>query len=310
MKILITGGAGYIGSVLIPMLLDQKFKVTVYDSLLYGGTSLLPYVSNLRFSFIKGDIRDKSALTRVTKENDLIIHLAAIVGLFACNKDPKLAYSTNVQGTKNIIESFSPSQSLIFASTVSNYGASIGDTCTEDSPLNPLSLYARTKTKAEKLVIDNTHNSVCLRFATAFGVSPRMRLDLLINEFVYQAYMNRFLILFEKHYKRAFVHVQDICRAILFAIKNHDKMSHQVFNVGDNVNNYSKEDIALKIKERIDYYLHFADIGEDEDKRNYCVSYEKINAFGFKATKTVDEGIDELIKACQLFEYKHPYKNY
>jgi nucleoside-diphosphate-sugar epimerase len=310
MKILITGGAGYIGSVLIPMLMDQKFKVTAYDSLLYGGTSLLPYVSNPRFSFIKGDIRDKSALTPVAKENDLLIHLAAIVGLSACNKDPKLAHSTNVEGTKNVVESLSPSQSLIFASTVSNYGASTGDTCTEDSPLNPLSLYACTKTEAEKLVLDNTHNSVCFRFATAFGVSPRMRLDLLINDFVYQAYMNRFLILFERHYKRTFVHVKDICRAILFAIHNYDKMSHQVFNVGDNVNNYSKEDIALKIKKRIDYYLHFADIGEDEDKRNYCVSYEKINALGFKATKTIDEGIDELIKACQLFEYKHPYKNY
>ena len=310
MKILITGGTGYIGSVLIPMLMDQKFKVTVYDSLLYGGTSLLPYVSNPRFSFIKGDIRDKSALTPVAKENDLIIHLAAIVGLSACNRDPRLAHSTNVEGTKNIIDLLSPSQILIFASTVSNYGAALGNSCKEDTPLNPLSLYAKTKTEAEKIVLDNSHNSLCLRFATAFGVSPRMRLDLLINDFVYQAYVNKFLILFEKTYKRTFVHVHDICLSILFAIENFNKMKHQVFNIGDNENNFSKEDIALKIKERIDYYLHFADIGEDEDKRNYCVSYEKINAFGFKATKTVDEGIDELIKACQLFEYKHPYKNY
>jgi nucleoside-diphosphate-sugar epimerase len=309
MKILITGGAGYIGSVLIPMLLHQGFKVTVFDSLLYGGSGLLPYVSNPHFTFIKGDIRDKSALQLVIKAHDLVIHLAAIVGLSACNKDPHLASSINVEGTKNVVENVSPSQRLIYASTVSNYGASTGDVCTEESLLNPLSHYSRTKTEAEKLVLDNSHNSVCFRFATAFGVSPRMRLDLLINDFVYQAYVNRFLILFEKSYKRTFAHVQDICHAILFAIENYDQMQHQVFNVGDNAHNYSKEDIALKIKDRIDYYLHFADIGEDEDKRNYCVSYEKINALGFKAFKTVDEGIDELIKACQIFEFKHPYKN-
>jgi nucleoside-diphosphate-sugar epimerase len=309
MKILITGGAGYIGSVVIPLLLRQGFKVTVFDSLLYGGSSLLPYVSNPDFSFIKGDIRDKSALHLAIKAQDLVIHLAAIVGLSACNKDPDFAYSINVEGTKNVVENVSPSQRLIYASTVSNYGASTGNVCTEESPLNPLSHYSRTKTEAEKLVLDNSHNSVCFRFATAFGVSPRMRLDLLINDFVYQAYVNRFLILFEKSYKRTFVHVHDICRAILFAIQNYDQMQHQVFNVGDNAHNYSKEDIALKIKDRIDYYLHFADIGEDEDKRNYCVSYEKINALGFKASKTVDEGIDELIKACRIFEFKHPYKN-
>jgi len=309
-KIIITGGAGYIGSVLIPMLLDQKFKVTVYDSLLYGGTSLLPYVSNPNFSFIKGDVRDKKTLSYALNNNDLIIHLAAIVGLSACNRDPKLAHSTNVEGTKNIIDLLSPSQTLIFASTVSNYGAALGNSCKEDTPLNPLSLYAKTKTEAEKIVLDNCYNSLCLRFATAFGVSPRMRLDLLINDFVYQAYVNKFLILFEKTYRRTFVHVHDICLSILFAIENFNKMKHQVFNVGDNENNFNKEDIALKIKKRIDYYLHFADIGEDEDKRNYCISYEKINTLGFKATKTVDEGIDELIKSCQLFEYKHPYKNY
>lgn len=309
MKIIITGGAGYIGSVLIPLLLRQGFKVTVFDSLLYGGSSLLPYFSNPHFSFIKGDIRDKPALHLAIKAHDFVIHLAAIVGLSSCNKDPHLASSINVEGTKNVVENVLPSQRLIYSSTVSNYGASPSDVCAEGSPLNPLSHYSRTKTEAEKLVLDNSHNSVCFRFATAFGVSPRMRLDLLINDFVYQAYVNKFLILFEKSYKRTFVHVQDICRAILFAIQNYDQMQHQVFNVGDDANNCSKEDIALKIRERIDYYLHFADIGEDEDKRNYCVSYKRINALGFKTSKTVDEGIDEMIKACQIFEFRHPYKN-
>ena len=192
---------------------------------------------------------------------------------------------------------------------MSNYGASKGDVCTESSPLNPISYYAKTKTDAEKIALDFS-NTVCLRFATAFGASPRMRLDLLINDFVYQAYMNRFLILFEKTFKRTFAHVQDISRSILFALENFENMRNSIFNIGDNANNVSKEDIALKISERIDYYLHSADIGEDEDQRNYSVSYEKINSFGFKTKKTVDEGIDELIKACQIFEFRHPYKNY
>lgn len=159
------------------------------------------------------------------------------------------------------------------------------------------------------MVLDS-ENTICLRFATAFGVSPRMRLDLLINDFVYQAYVNNFLILFEKTYKRTFAHVQDLSRSILFAIRNFQKMKHSIFNIGDNSNNYSKEEVALKIKKKINCYLHFADIGEDEDKRSYSVSYKKINSLGFQTKKKVDEGIDELIKACQIFEFNHPYKNF
>lgn len=308
LKVLVTGGAGYIGSILTPLLLDERLKVTVYDSLLYGGASLLPFISNKNFSFVRDDIRDKGLLAQAIKKNDVIIHLAAIVGLPACNKDKRLANSINVQGTKNVMDILSSSQQLIYASTVSIYGAATGDICNEKSPLNPISHYAKTKTEAEKIVLD-FQNTICLRFATAFGVSARMRLDLLINDFVYQAYMNRFLILFEKTYKRTFVHVQDISRSILFSVQNFEKMKHSIFNIGDNANNYSKEEIAQKIKERIDYYLHFADIGKDEDKRNYSISYKKINSYGFKTKKTVDEGIDELIKACQIFEFKHPYKN-
>ena len=297
------------GSILLPVLLNEGHEVAVYDSLMYGGTSLLPYISSSRFSFTRRDIRDRPSLSEAVKGHDLVIHLAAIVGLPACNKDAGLAYATNVQGTKNLVESLSPGQSLIHASTVSNYGASKGDLCTENSPLNPISYYAKTKTEAEKAAAGFA-DTVILRFATAFGPSPRMRLDLLINDFVYQAYMNKFLILFEKTYKRTFVHVQDIARSILFALNNFKRMRGSVFNVGDNANNCSKEEIALKIRERIDYYLHSADIGEDEDKRNYSVSYEKINALGFQTKKKVDEGINELIKACGIFEFRHPYKNY
>jgi len=246
-RILVTGGAGYIGSILIPFLLDKGFKTSVYDLLLYGGHSLLPFISNKNFSFIKGDIRDKESLSQVVKKNDVIIHLAAIVGLPACSKDKRLAHSINVQGTKNVVSSLSPNQKLIHASTVSIYGASRGDICNENSPLNPISYYANTKTKAEKITLD-FKNTICLRFATAFGVSPRMRLDLLINDFVYQAYMNKFLILFEKTYKRTFIHVQDISRSILFAIRNFEKLKNSIFNIGDNSSNLSKEEIALKIK--------------------------------------------------------------
>ena len=307
-KILITGGAGYIGSILIPLLLEQNYTVTVYDSLLYGGSSLLPFISNNIFSFIKGNIRNKELLNNAIKKNDVIIHLAAIAGLPACNKNKELVYSTNVKGTENVMNSLSQNQRLIHASTVSNYGSSTGDRCDENTALKPISFYGRTKTEAEKIVLD-FQNTICLRFATAFGVSPRMRLDLLINDFVYQAFVNKYLILFEKKYKRTFIHVQDISRSILFAINNFEKMKHSILNIDDNSNNYSKEEIALKIKKRINYYLHFADIGEDEDKRNYSVSYEKINSLGFKTKKTVDEGIDELIKACKILEFRHPYKN-
>lgn len=307
-KILLTGGAGYIGSVLIPYFLKQNYKVTAYDSLLYGGTSLLPYISNPNFSFIKGDVHNTNLLSKTITKNDIIIHLAAIVGLPACNKEPKLATETNTTGTKNVVDSLSKDRLLIFSSTVSNYGALTEEFCTEESSLKPQSQYARTKTEEEKIAI-NSHSAICLRFVTGFGVSPRMRLDLLINDFIFQAYLNRFLILFEKSYKRTFIHVKDIDESILFAVDNFPRMRNSIFNVGDNSNNYSKEEIALKIKQRFDYYLHFADIGKDEDKRNYSVSYDKINALGFKASRTVDEGIKELIKACQIFEFRHPYKN-
>jgi len=308
MNIFVTGGAGYIGSVLIPNLLNQGHVVSVFDSLRYGGTSLLPCFSNTRFSFLKGDIRNRQALAACLENADLIIHLAAIVGLPACNRDPQLAYSTNYEGTKNLLDLKSPEQSLIFASTVSNYGAIAEGLCDETTPLNPLSHYAKTKAEAEKAVLD-APNTVCLRFATAFGVSPRMRLDLLINDFVFQVFTNRFLIIFERHYKRTFVHVRDIARSIQFAIAHYDTMRQGLFNVGDDANNLSKEEIAAMIKTKMDFHLHYSDDGEDEDQRNYRVSYKKINGLGFKTTTTVPEGIDELLKSCPVLEPKHPYRN-
>jgi nucleoside-diphosphate-sugar epimerase len=309
MKILVTGGVGYIGSVLAPSLLKENHDVTIYDSLIYGGGSILPLIPDKRFSLIKGDIRDKNQLAAAIKNNEVIIHLAAIVGLPACNNDNTLAKEVNVNGTKNVVNCLSPDQYLIFASSVSNYGSFSGDICTEETPLNPISCYGETKAEAETIA-NSFNNTVSLRFASAFGVSPRMRLDLLINDFVYKAYTDKTLLLFEKSFKRTFAHVSDISHSIIFTLQNIDRMKQSIFNVGDNSNNISKEDIALMIKQRIDYHLQYVDYIEDEDKRNYSVSYEKISSFGYKTQKTVEEGIDELIKACKVFEFKHPFKNF
>jgi len=308
-KVIITGGAGYLGSILLPLLLKEDFQVTVYDILRYGSCGLIPHIHNKKFTFIKGDIRNRAMLQEAIKKHDVVIHLAAIVGLPACNMDPDVAHATNVQGTRNVVESLSPSQKMVFASSVSNYGAASGHICDENSSLFPISCYGITKNEAEKIVLD-IENTVCFRFATAFGVSPRMRLDLLINDFVYQACVDKILILFEKAYKRTFAHVKDIARCILFSMENFDNLKEKIYNVGNNANNLSKEEIALKIKERVDYYLHFAEIAKDEDQRNYYVSYDRINSQGFKTTISIDEGIDELIKACPLFPVQNPYRNF
>jgi len=305
----VIGGAGYIGSVLVPLLLNENHFVTIYDSLLYGGTGILHLIPDKRFSLITGDIRNKNQLVSAVKNNDVIIHLAAIVGLPACNSDKNLAKEVNVSGTKNVVDCLSSDQYFIFASSVSNYGAFNGDICTEEMPLNPISCYGKTKVEAEDIA-NSFNNTVSLRFATAFGVSPRMRLDLLINDFVYKAYKDKTLLLFEKSFKRTFAHVSDISRSIIFTLQNINKMKQSIFNVGDNSNNISKEDIALMIQQRIDYHLQYVDYLEDEDKRNYRVSYDKINSLGYTTQKTVEEGIDELIKACKVFEFKHPYKNF
>jgi nucleoside-diphosphate-sugar epimerase len=180
--------------------------------------------------------------------------------------------------------------------------------CTEETPLNPLSLYGTTKTEAERWFLDH-NTTVAYRFATAFGLSPRMRFDLLINDFVYEAVVNQYLIMFEKHFKRTFIHVDDMARSFLFAIERADQMKGQVYNVGDDRNNYTKNDIALMIKERVNYYLHFADIGEDVDKRDYVVSYEKLNALGFRCEVGVPDGLEELVNAIPALEHRSRYRN-
>jgi nucleoside-diphosphate-sugar epimerase len=307
MKILITGGAGYVGTSLIPQLLKNKYKVHVYDNLLFGGDAILPFFRDPNFEFTRGDIRNLEHLKKIVKDKDVIIHLAAIVGFPACRKDPDLAKSVNVDGTQNLINATTKDQLIIYGSTGSNYG-DVENICTENTPLNPLSIYGQTKTLAEKMIMDN-RKAIAWRFATAFGVSPRLRLDLLVNDFTYKAVKEGYLVVYEKHFMRTFIHVYDMGRAFIFGIENIRRMINNVYNVGSENMNYSKEQICELIKKQTKAYVHYADVGEDADKRNYVVSYKKINDLGFDTTITVEEGIEELTKVCNAIEFRNPYSN-
>ncbi len=310
-RFLVTGGAGYIGSVLVPMLLKEGHHVTVVDNLMQGGHGMIPCFSYPNLHFINGDIRDCNLMRRLLNEAEIIIHLAAIVGYPACNKEPILAKQVNEDASKFIADNVRPDQVVIYSSTGSNYGAVTDGLCTEDTPLNPLTLYGVTKTEAEKYFLAKEGcNAIVFRFATAFGIAPRLRLDLLVNDFVYQVVKNNYLLLYEKSFKRTFIHVRDIARAIVFAVQNKDKMVNQAFNVGSDDMNYSKEEMALILKKyRPNYYLHFAEVGKDEDQRNYEVSYEKIRSLGFNTTIGIEEGIKELIKVMEVVEKPKIYSN-
>ena len=307
MRICITGGAGYVGTSLIPLLLERGHHVHVFDLLFWGGDPILPFFRHPNFSFMLGDVRDKEALAKAVAGADVVIHLAAIVGYPACRKDPQLAETVNVQGTRNVIDVTTQDQLILFGSTGSNYGA-VEEICTEDTPLTPLSLYGQTKTLAEKMLLDSGR-AIAYRFATAFGVSPRLRLDLLVNDFTYKASSQGYLVVYEKHFMRTFIHVHDMGRSFVFAIDNAEKMRGQVYNIGSNTMNHSKQDICERIQSRVPCYVHYAEVGEDADKRNYVVSYEKINALGYDTTITVEQGIDELARALKAVSFKTPYTN-
>jgi len=306
-EILVTGGAGYIGSVLVPKLLRDGHKVTIYDNLLHGGNHLLPFFDDSNFSFIRGDIRDSSELKCAVKNKDIIIHLAALVGFPVCRMNPKLATSVNVDGTQNIINACSDDQIIFYGSTGSNYGE-VFEICTEETPLKPLSLYGETKTKAEKMILER-QNSIAYRFATAFGISPRLRLDLLINDFTNKCLRDGYLVVYEKDFMRTFIHVDDIANSFMFGIKNLDKMINNVYNVGDDCMNYSKEDVCKMIADKTGAFIHFEDVGEDADKRNYVVSYDKIKGLGFRTSIDLNRGIDQIISALGVVGYENSYSN-
>ena len=311
MKILVTGGAGYVGTSLIPVLLAADHEVVVFDSLMHNhnnGDALLPFFRNNNFSFIKGDIRDFKAVEAACNGKDVIVHLAAIVGLPACDVDPVVTESVNYDGTTNVSRACNSAQYVLYGSTGSNYGEVTNQVCTEETPLNPLSLYGTTKTRAEKYLMEN-NSCTAFRFATAFGLSPRLRLDLLVNDLTYQAVRNKFAVIYEANFLRTFIHVYDMARVFLFAINNREKMSGQVYNAGNESMNYSKHDVCEIIASETGAKFDYAEVGSDGDKRNYVVSYEKIRNLGFNTTVTLLDGIREIIKGLEVIKIHNKYSN-
>jgi nucleoside-diphosphate-sugar epimerase len=301
MRVLITGGAGYIGSILSEHLLTAGHHVTVLDSLIYGEQNLAHLCANRMFDFVFGDARDRELMQQVVKQADVLIPLAAVVGAPACDRDPWLTCSVNVDAVKLLGSLRSTNQLIVYPTTNSGYGTQTGDVyCTEETPLEPISLYGRTKVQAEEEIL-SLPNTITLRLATVFGMSPRMRLDLLVNHFVYAAVTDGYLVLFEKDFKRNYVHIRDVADCFVHCIDRADSMIGRPYNVGLDTANLSKEELALKIKEYVpNFYIHNAPIGSDPDKRNYIVSSQRLREMGFEAQRTLDHGIHELIKGYRL----------
>ena len=301
LRIFVTGGAGYLGSVLCERLLDAGHLVTVLDSLLYQQNSLFHLCANPRFEFVHGDARDQAVVGGLAKDADVLIPLAAIVGAPACDRDPLLARSVNLEAVRLLTRIRSSGQLIVYPTTNSGYGTKTGDVfCTEETPLEPISLYGQTKTQAEQELLQHP-NVVTLRLATVFGMSPRMRLDLLVNHFVYAAATDGYLVIFEKDFKRNYIHIRDVADCFLYCIENSNRMAGRSYNAGLDAANLSKQDLALSIKKHVPkFYVHFAEVGSDPDKRNYIVSNQRLREAGFEAKRSLDEGIVELLKGYRM----------
>jgi nucleoside-diphosphate-sugar epimerase len=299
MKILITGGAGYLGSVLTEVLLNKGYQVTVIDNLIYKQTSVAPFVYHPNFDFVLGDVTNESLLKSLVEKHDVIIPLAAIVGMPACKAQPELTVKVNFEQVKNITEWITKDQMLLVPNTNSQYGSSTG-IITEESPIKPLSLYAETKCNAEKAVLESG-NGIALRLATVFGMSYRMRMDLLVNDFVYKAVNDSYLVLFESHFIRNYIHIRDIANTFLFMIENYEKCNNNAFNVGLTSANCTKLELANKIQKFIpDLVIVENNFKQDFDQRNYIVSNDKLESFGWAPQFSLEDGIQELIKGYQL----------
>lgn len=308
-QVLVTGGAGYIGSTLCPILLEAGFSVTALDALLHGHPSLLHVGHHPEFEFVLGDARDERLVKPLVERADVVIPLAAVVGAAACDREPARARTTNVDAIRSLLRFRRPDTLVIYPNTNSGYGATSGEVhCTEESPLEPISLYGRTKVEAERLVLGEVH-TLSLRLATVFGLSPRMRLDLLVNHFVHAAVTARYLVVFEREFKRNFVHVRDVADCIVHCIRRGSDMAGRAYNLGFDDANLTKGDLALLVQEVVpDFYVHFANIGRDPDVRNYIVSNERLRRAGFAAHRSLREGIRELVKGYRMLG-RSPFQN-
>lgn len=300
-SILVTGGAGYLGSTLVPALLAEGFRVTVLDNFMFGQASLNALCTDPNFDVYRGDARDPDVLKPLLRNADYIIPLAALVGAPLCNNDKVGAETINRDAVLTLIKLASREQRFLMPVTNSGYGVGeAGKFCTEETPLRPISLYGRTKVEAEKAVLDRG-NSISFRLATVFGMSPRMRLDLLVNDFVYRAVNDRAVVLFEAHFKRNYIHVRDVARAFLHGICNFDTMRDQPYNVGLSDANLSKAELCQRIQQQLPKFVFLeAPVGEDPDKRDYIVSNEKIEKTGYRPAYSLDAGIAELIKGYRM----------
>ena len=300
-KILITGGGGYLGSIIVPTILAAGHKVTVLDNFMFKQNTLAQNCSNPNFEVYRGDAREQNTLKPLIKDADIIIPLAGIVGAPMCDADKIAANSTNKDSILTLVRMLSTDQQIIIPITNSGYGIGKKDhECTEESPLNPISLYGVTKVEAEKAVLDRG-NAISLRLATVFGMSPRMRLDLLVNDFVYRAVTDKAVIIFEAHFKRNYIHVRDTARAFIHSINNFDSMKNLPYNVGLSNANLSKAELCERIKAHIRNFIYLeAPIGEDPDKRDYIVSNARIEATGYKTQHSLEDGIAELIKGYRM----------
>ncbi len=296
-EILITGGAGYIGSILVPKLLAKGHRITVLDNFMYGQSSLLDCCAHENLSVVRGDCRSKDTVSSLLKRTNVIIPLAALVGAPLCDRDIIGARTTNLEAILMLLELRSPSQVILFPNTNSGYGIGKEDQyCTEESPLSPITLYGRLKVEAERAILD-AGNAITFRLATVFGTSPRMRIDLLVNDFVYRAVNDRTVVVFEGHFKRNYIHIRDVARGFIHGIDNFENMKDRPYNMGLNDANLTKIELCAKIKKHLPSFEYLeAPVGEDPDKRDYIVSNNRLLNTGFEPVYSLDDGIHELIK--------------
>lgn len=301
LRVLITGGAGYLGSVLSEVLLQHGHHVTVLDNLMFGQRSLFHLCHWPTLEFIRGDVRDARVLVPAVKRADVIIPLAALVGAPLCDGDPDGAVAVNHDAVVTINRARAPDQLVVFPTTNSGYGTKSAQVyCSEETPLEPISLYGRTKVDAEAELL-RSPNAITLRLATVFGMSSRMRLDLLVNHFVHAALTDRYLILFEKDFKRNYIHIRDVADCFVHCIDNAQAMTGRPYNAGLEDANFSKEQLANKIKEHIpELYIHASEFGSDPDKRNYIISNARLREAGFVAKRSLDLGIRELVTGYKM----------